>query len=214
MNRRLHEITADMLALEELLLESGGEWTPEVEALVAEMDGNLEAKAQGYASLIREWELDAEKWKAEAKRCAGHQKARENAADRLKERLRGELERMKRLEVEAGPFKIAVQNNPPKLRVLARPDDLPEQLRIVVPAHTVPELVEVNNAEVLAMLKGAIPPKPKKAADALTPDRERELRDQVLLRRGDAIGVFPRVEVQDGDTILAELDLTTHLRIR
>lgn len=213
MSRRLHEITADMLALEELLLESGGEFTPEVEALIAEMEGNLEAKATGYASLIREWEADAKKWKAEADRCAAHRKARENAAERLKERLRTELERMGRSEVEAGLFKIAVQGNPVQARVLVAPDALPGPMRRDIPEQVVAARCEANTDSILQALKAAMPEKPKKADDA-TLARLKELRDVVMVQRGDEVEVVPRVNLMAGDVILAEAVLTTHLRIR
>lgn len=132
--RRLHEITADFLALEDLLLESGGEWTPEVEALVAEMEGNLEAKVDGYAALIREWEADAEKWKAEEQRVAAHRKARENAAAALKARLCDAMVTLGREKVETDRFKVAVQRAAPSVVVLVEPEALPEPFRRVIPA--------------------------------------------------------------------------------
>lgn len=134
MSRRLHEIGNDFLALEDLLLESGGEWTPEVEDLVAEMDQNLEAKVDGYAALIAEWDADAEKWKAEEQRVAAHRKARENAAARLKARLCEELVRIDRLKVDTPRFKVAVQHAAPSVEVLVAPDALPAQYQRVVPA--------------------------------------------------------------------------------
>lgn len=39
--RRLHEIASDFLALEELLIEAGGEWSDAAEALTAELQGDL-----------------------------------------------------------------------------------------------------------------------------------------------------------------------------
>lgn len=131
--RRLHEITADFLALEDLLLESGGEWTPEVEALVAELDANLEGKVDGYAALIREWDADAEKWKAEEQRCAAHRKARENAAARLKDRLCQELVTMGREKVETPRFKVAVQRAAPSVTLLVEADQLPALYQRVIP---------------------------------------------------------------------------------
>lgn len=132
--RRLHEITADFLALEDLLLETGGEWTPEVEALFAENQGNLDAKVDGYAALIREWDADAEKWRVEEQRCAAHRKARENAATRLKARLCEELVRMDVLKVETPRFKVAVQRSAPSVEVLVAPEALPAPYQRVIPA--------------------------------------------------------------------------------
>jgi len=128
-SRRLHEITADFVALEELLLEAGGELTPEIEAWMAENAWNLDTKVDGYAALIHEWTADAEKWKAEEERCAGHRKARTNAAQRLKDRLCEELVRMDRLKVETPRFKVAVQRSAPSVEVCAAVELLPEAFR-------------------------------------------------------------------------------------
>jgi hypothetical protein len=148
MNRRLHEITADFLALEDLLLEAGGEFTPEVEALIAEMEGNREAKVDGYAALIREWEADAEKWKAEEARVNAHRKARENAAQRMKERLCEELVAMGCDKVETPRFKVAVQRAASTVEVLADPTALPEEFRRDIPAS-----VEADKRAIAEALK-------------------------------------------------------------
>lgn len=134
MTRRLHEIGSDFLALEELLLETGGEWTPEVEALVNELDHDLEAKTDAYAALIREWLYDAEKWRAEEERVAAHRKALENSAARLKTRLCEELVRIGRDTVEGPRFRVAVQYGPPTVEVLVPAERLPEAYRREVPA--------------------------------------------------------------------------------
>lgn len=131
--RRLFEITADFEAMEELLLEAGGEVTPEVEALLAEMEANLEGKADGYAALIREWEADAAKWKEEEQRCAGHRKARENAAANLKVRLCEAMVRLGRDKLFTDRFKIGVQRSAGSVEVLVDPALLPEPYRRVIP---------------------------------------------------------------------------------
>ena len=136
-SRRLYEIAGDVLALEDLLLESGGEWTPEAEALYNEVEGSLESKVDGYAALIREWEADAEKWKAEEQRVAGHRKARENAAARLKARLLESLQQIGRDKVETPRFKIAVQRSAPSVEVLVEADALPMEYQRVIPESRV-----------------------------------------------------------------------------
>lgn len=138
-SRRLHEIGADFLALEDLLLESGGEWTPEVEELIAELQGDLASKVDGYAALIREWEADAEKWKAEESRVASHRKARENAARRLKVRLTEQMVAIDQLKVETPRFKVAVQRSAAGVEVTCSTDKLPERFRRVIPESVQPD---------------------------------------------------------------------------
>ena len=52
---RLHTIADDCLALEEMLLEGGGEVTPELEAWMAENAEHLTEKIDGYGTLLKEW---------------------------------------------------------------------------------------------------------------------------------------------------------------
>jgi len=151
--RRLYEIAGDVLAMEDLLLETGGEWTPEVEALFAEVEGSLESKVDSYAALIREFELDAEKWKAEEERVAAHRKARDNAAKRLKARLVEELVRIGREKVETDRFKVAVQRGPSSVEVLVDPALLPSQYRREIPAT-----IEADKTALRAALKMADDP--------------------------------------------------------
>lgn len=151
MSRRLHEITGDFLALEELLIEAGGEFTPEVEALMAELHGSLETKVDGYAALIAEWLSDAEKWKAEEQRVAAHRKALENAADRMKTRLCEQMIAMDQLKVETPRFKVAVQRSASSVEVLCDAADLPAMWRREVPATVAPD-----KAAILADLKAGV----------------------------------------------------------
>lgn len=148
MTRRLHEITADFLALEDLLLESGGEFTPEVEALFAENGANLQDKVDGYVALISEWEAQSQVWKAEEVRVATHRKTLENAAARLKARLVGELVAMDRLKVETPRFKVAVQRAASTVEVLVDASVLPPQFRREIPAT-----IEADKTALRAALK-------------------------------------------------------------
>ena len=124
--RRLYEIGQDFLAFEALLLETGGEFTPEVEALQAELEGNLEHKVESYCGLVREWELEAAKWKAEETRVGAHRRTLENAVAGLKRRLVGELVAMGREKIETPRFKVAVQRACETLALLD-PDRVPER---------------------------------------------------------------------------------------
>lgn len=127
MSRRLHEIAGDFLALEELLMESGGEVTEEIETWMAENTLSLETKVDGYAALIAEWTADAEKWKTEAQRNSAHAKTLENSADKLKGRLVEQLVALDRLKVETDRFKVAVQRSAGKVELLVNADQLPAE---------------------------------------------------------------------------------------
>lgn len=216
MNRRLHEVTADCLALEALLLENGGEWSPEVEELIQEMQGNKETKVDGYAALIRDWESDADRWGEEEKRVAARRKALENAAARLKARLAEQLTAMGDTEVITPRFKVALQANAPNVEVLVGVDRLPKEFVREIPP--VPAKMEVDRAAILEALKSALPPKPKKPSpDDLTPEGKARIaaaRELVLVDRGEGVEVVTKSTLLEGEEPLAKIVHSTHLRIR
>jgi hypothetical protein len=148
--RRLYDIAEDFAALEAMLLETGGEWTPEVEQAFAALGGELATRVDGYAALIREWELDAEKWKAEEERVAAHRKARENAARRLKTRLCEHLVAMGQEKVAGVRFSVAVQRAAPSVEVLVAPEELPVEFQ-----RTIPAKVEADKKALLDAAKAA-----------------------------------------------------------
>lgn len=81
---------AALAALESALIESGGEVTPEVEALMLTADiaaEELAAKIDGYGYAVAKLEGEAAVFEGEAKRLAAHATARKNSAKRLKENL-------------------------------------------------------------------------------------------------------------------------------
>ncbi len=150
--RRLFDIAADEIALEELMLEADGEITEAAEALIADHLANLEGKADSYAALIREWEADAVKFEAEAARVASHATARKNAAQRLKVRLCDALGLMGRDKIEGERFTVSRQANPRSVEVLIDPAGLPDDW-----VRVTPEVRSADKAAMKAALKTSDP---------------------------------------------------------
>ena len=120
--RRLYDITEDLRALEDLLVETGGDISdPEVASAVdawfSELQTDLEGKVDGYAALIRMMETRAEVRKTEAKRMADLQRADENAAHRLKSRLQEHLDVLGIARVDTPHFTVSVQNAGGKVKL-------------------------------------------------------------------------------------------------
>lgn len=83
----------------------------QIAAWSAETDEPLEAKLEGIARLIREWEAKAKARKTEAARLSAAAKADENRADRLKAWTKFCLESQGIQKAEAGPYTFAIQKN-------------------------------------------------------------------------------------------------------
>lgn len=117
--KTLFAISEEMLNLhaniEEILIATEGEITPEAEAII---DGWLNdnakefaVKLDDYAALVKELEAKAKARKDEAARLTGIAQTDQALADRLKARAKYAMELTGQTKVETNRFKLAVQNN-------------------------------------------------------------------------------------------------------
>jgi hypothetical protein len=123
----LFQIGDEIRALHDLLTECEGE-LPDAEAeaaidgWLAETEGDLFKKVDGYCGLIRELEARSEAREIEAKRLMALAGADGNQAKRLKDRLKAffEISGIKKLETPR--FRVSVQANGGQLPLII-PDD-------------------------------------------------------------------------------------------
>lgn len=128
--KSLFSLTEDQRALIDLLTEVDGDVTDEsaskaVDAWMAELRTGIDDKFDAYAQVIRKLELDASVAKAERDRYAMLCQVRENAAARMKERLKLFLVDIGAPKRETQHFKFSVQANGGK-----QPMTIVDQLKI------------------------------------------------------------------------------------
>jgi len=111
MNRSLYEISADLSALEDALLESGGEADEQLEAWFDQIGEERNRKIVDYCKLIASLEAGAERCETEIARLAALRSAQENAARRLKERLKAFFEAHGLVKLQLGIFNPRIQSN-------------------------------------------------------------------------------------------------------
>lgn len=138
MGMTLFQLTADMAAIEDALIESGGELTPEIEAALTETQDSLAVKVDGYNALIQKFGRTADVLKAEIDRLGKLKKTAENAEKRVKqhvcdtmgafgiEKLEGQLckmtrRRTQRVETNDEMLKAAYQRNIDELNAILPP---------------------------------------------------------------------------------------------
>ncbi len=136
----LYDLGAEFAALEAMLIESGGEWTPEVESRFAAL-GALEGdKVDAYASVIRQQEAAAKVFGGEADAFQAKADAFQAKADaalavakRLKARMLEYMQGRDVAELRGALWRFARQRNGGKapLRLEVEPDALPEKYRVV-----------------------------------------------------------------------------------
>lgn len=134
----LYELTEEMVALDRLLAELGGEVTEgtegqTLEQWATEFDWKLREKVDGYGSLIKNLEADAGAIGEEVKRLQDRARVLDNRASRLKALAKFSMERLQTRKLEGLRFTIALQKagGLAPLEVLMDAEKLPEHFQTV-----------------------------------------------------------------------------------
>lgn len=109
-NMTLYRITSEQLRINELLEESGGELTAEIEEALMLNEENFIAKSEGYIESISKYKALAEAAKVRIEEMQRVKKVAENIEKRLKERLLWAMDTMGRDSVEVGMRKLSIRN--------------------------------------------------------------------------------------------------------
>lgn len=128
-------IAADKAALLDEIVDVNGELTPELEARLAQLDGDFSAKLAACATFVRNLTAEAEKHQAEADRQQALATARLNSATSLKAY-------MHRCMVAAGSVRVEgvarLQKKPASVVVAVEPATLPVAFqRITIEANKI-----------------------------------------------------------------------------
>jgi len=116
MRQTLFEIGADAQALADLLIEVGGELSSEeeeeaVDRWFAEIGDRLELKVDSYCALIAEMQARADARYEEGMRLTNQARVDQNAAERLKGRLKLFFEMTNRTKLQTPRFTISLAKN-------------------------------------------------------------------------------------------------------
>lgn len=107
----IYSISAEQLRINEMLEESGGELTPEIEEALLINESNFLVKAEGYIETIAKYKAMAEACAERIKQLQAYKKTCENIEKRLKESLMYGMEIMERDKVEIGLHRISFRNS-------------------------------------------------------------------------------------------------------
>lgn len=111
MTNSLYHITSEQLRINELLEESGGELTPEIEEALIINEENFIAKSEGYIETIAKYKALAEAAKVRIEEYQRIKRTAENIEKRLKERMQWAMEVMGRDKVEVGLRKLSLRSS-------------------------------------------------------------------------------------------------------
>ena len=110
----IYDLTSEYLDLLEMLED------PEVDEEIIRdtlegLDGELEAKADGYAMILKNLEADAKAIKAEEDRLSARRKSIENRMAYLKANLQTMMELTGKTKIKTALFSFGIQKNPAKV---------------------------------------------------------------------------------------------------
>lgn len=109
----LYQLAEMRDVLDSWLYEEHGVETPELGALLKDLDGEVDRKIEACGLYIRELDSEAERIGDEEKRLRDRRKARENAANSLRAYLLRQMERLSKDRVKGTLLTVALQASPP-----------------------------------------------------------------------------------------------------
>ena len=147
----LYEVTGNILALQELL-ESPIDDENILKDTLEAVQGEYNAKIEGYCKVIRNIEVDIQAIETEVTRLSEKKKVLKNNIDRLKKAMFDSMKATNTTKVDAGVFKVAIQRNGGKLPVVVDVDTayLPKELVKVVESpdlEAIAKLIDSGNTQ-------------------------------------------------------------------
>ena len=126
----IYELTAQMLHLQEMLLQADEESEEEIAEMLVTAEEDIEEKAVGYAHIIKNVEADIQGLKAEEQRLADRRRKAEKAVTRLKDTLQEAMLRTGKTSFEKGNFSFRVARNGGSLPIVldVPAEELPDDL--------------------------------------------------------------------------------------
>jgi hypothetical protein len=113
---KLYELAGEWTALDELLAETEGDVTPEIEELLEQLEGATTDKVQKVALVILRKRAEAKAIKDEENRVVARRKRREHEADSLLGYLERVMQSIGKERIDGTLCTVAFQNNPPSVK--------------------------------------------------------------------------------------------------
>lgn len=158
--RTLAEIIESTIETERAIFEADGEITPELEEQIAKDEADMAKKIDGYNAAYREEDARAKALADEIKRLQALKKTAENAAKRVKDMLKWNMERLGVDRVNGKTCKAYFSSSTAVVAdeaVLLKPYDAQvEELRKALPAYVTIE-VGISKTELKTAIGNLLP---------------------------------------------------------
>lgn len=115
MSETLFALVATANGIENMLLETAGEITPEIEAALAVVDVNLPAKVDSYAFVIDRLEAQEAFWKLKANELYKIASSCKTARERIKDSIKDAISALGADEIRGNEVRFKMANSRPRL---------------------------------------------------------------------------------------------------
>lgn len=127
----LASIAAEAMELSRMLVECGGELTPELEARLDFNSQSLVEKVDAYVAIEDQLEIQAAHWKRKADACAAISKRFGTYIERLRGRVKFVMKEMNVTELKGQDYRYKIRKSPPKL-IVTDETKVPADFKMVI----------------------------------------------------------------------------------
>lgn len=147
---RGYELAGEWAALDELLLETGGELTPEIEQLLEQLEGTTTEKLEKIGLVAQRYVNDAKAIALELERLQARKRTYESSAAKMKLYAGRILDAIGKPSVKGVLCTVAWQNNPESVSGELTEEQLRE-LSVIAPeiVRVIPEQLELDRTGAL-----------------------------------------------------------------
>lgn len=139
----LTELAAEAAEISRMILEAGGELTPEIESRLTVNTQSLLAKVDGYNYIIDEMEAQAAIWKRRKEACAAIEKRFSSNVESLWTRIKMAMKELGKTEIKGNLYRFKLSTSAGKLEL--DESKLPAEFKMVVQT-TVPDKEKIKAA--------------------------------------------------------------------
>lgn len=148
--KSLVSLAEESAKIEIALALSGGELTPEIEAMLADINVAVPAKVENYALLMERMDALAQHYASRAEMLVRMAKAAKNVIARCEDNLQLAMIRMDQSEISGIDIRFKLQNSPPKVVI--------DDESAIDPAYTVQEITtKIEKKRIGEDLKNGVP---------------------------------------------------------
>ena len=127
----LTALAVEAMQLAQMIVEAGGEISPEVEARLDVNQEMIRKKTDNYVAAMDQFELQSEYWKKKADACRTIAKAFEAMNDQMRDRIKFVLNEMQMNEIRGDEYRFKLSKLKPKL-VIEKSEAVPKEFSMQV----------------------------------------------------------------------------------